>query len=104
MPGHGLDRLKAVAWCPWSWGDREWLPRRNGVAAKWLTARCRDERRRGVLRVPQLGDQWERDHGPAMSAFVRTATVVSNRGGARATGPALVPDGYAREIGDAMGL
>lgn len=94
--------FRAVAWCPWSWGDKVWAQRQQSVGVQWITARCRDEGREGVLRVPQLG-HWEREDGP-LGSFARSATVVSNRGGARAWGPTLVPHGYAREIGDAMVL
>lgn len=58
------DPPKAAAWAPWLDGDRDWLMRRDAVAAQWLIKAARKEGSSLVVQGTSHANDYRDNRGP----------------------------------------
>jgi len=72
------DPPKAAAWAPWLDGDRDWLMRRDAVAAQWLIKAARKEGSSLVVQGTSHANDYRDNRGP-LGQLARKGKVATYR-------------------------
>lgn len=94
-----VDSPRATAWTPWR-RDREWLLRREALAAGWLLEQAKEEGGKVVVQGMSHAHHYRDGDGP-IAKVARLGEVATFRSPVR-SGPVIVPDPGIRLLATAV--